>query len=145
MTYADRLIVIVITFYSPSCPGQETADGPFGLRVKLPPAQLFTTHGRDFILSLLMLNVKLGSCKYQFFYSFWFSLTWNRTQVYRFSSKRSIHSTTKRSFDFMSHILIRISCLERAHGNEEMYKKLKEKHLALVKDHADLLRKVSQS
>ena len=32
---------------------------------------------------------------------------------------------------------------ERAHGNEEMYKKLKEKHLALVKDHADLLRKVS--
>ncbi|CAK8691722.1 unnamed protein product [Clavelina lepadiformis] len=30
---------------------------------------------------------------------------------------------------------------KRAHGSEEMYKKLKEKHLALVKDHADLLRK----
>ena len=29
--------VIVITFYSPSCLGQETAKGPFGLRVKLPP------------------------------------------------------------------------------------------------------------
>ena len=28
----------VITFYSPSCLGQETAKGPFGLRVKLPPA-----------------------------------------------------------------------------------------------------------
>ena len=25
-------------FYSPSCFGQETAKGPFGLRVKLPPA-----------------------------------------------------------------------------------------------------------
>ena len=35
--------VIVINcnyiFYSPSCLGQETAKGPFGLRVKLPPAQ----------------------------------------------------------------------------------------------------------
>ncbi|XP_078482808.1 huntingtin-interacting protein 1 isoform X2 [Ciona intestinalis] len=30
---------------------------------------------------------------------------------------------------------------KRATGNEEMYKKLKEKHLALVKDHAALLRK----
>nr|XP_018670719.1 huntingtin-interacting protein 1 isoform X2 [Ciona intestinalis] len=30
---------------------------------------------------------------------------------------------------------------KRAAGNEEMYKKLKEKHLALVKDHAALLRK----
>ena len=29
--------VIVITFYSPSCLGQETAKGPFGLRDKLPP------------------------------------------------------------------------------------------------------------
>ena len=31
------VIEIVITFYSPSCLGQETAKGPFGLRVKLPP------------------------------------------------------------------------------------------------------------
>ena len=30
-------IVIVITFYSPSWLGQETAKGLFGLRVKLPP------------------------------------------------------------------------------------------------------------
>ena len=37
-------IVIVITFYSPSCLGQETAKGPFGLRVKLRPAHLSTTH-----------------------------------------------------------------------------------------------------
>ena len=44
--------VIVITFYSPSCLGQETAKGPFGHRVKLPPAHLSTTHGGGFMLSL---------------------------------------------------------------------------------------------
>ena len=37
MISLDIDIVIVITFYSPSCLGQETAKGPFGLRVKLPP------------------------------------------------------------------------------------------------------------
>ena len=46
------VIVIVITFYSPSCLGQETAKGPFGLRVKLPPAHLSTTHGGGFTQSL---------------------------------------------------------------------------------------------
>ena len=45
-------IVIVITFYSPSCLGQETAKGPFGLRVKLSPAHLSTTHSGGFKLSL---------------------------------------------------------------------------------------------
>ena len=29
--------IIIIAFYSPSCLGQETAEEPFGLRVKLPP------------------------------------------------------------------------------------------------------------
>ena len=43
---------IVITFYSPSCLGKETAKGPFGLRVKLPPAHLSTTHDGGFTLSL---------------------------------------------------------------------------------------------
>ena len=33
----ETLLVIVITFYSPNCLGQETAKGPFGLRFKLPP------------------------------------------------------------------------------------------------------------
>ena len=61
-----KKILIVITFYSPSCLGQETAKGPFGLRVKLPPAHLSITHGGGFTLSLLMLNVKQGSCEYQF-------------------------------------------------------------------------------
>ena len=45
-------IVIVITFYSPSCLGQEIAKGPFGLRVQLPPAHLSTTHDGGFTLSL---------------------------------------------------------------------------------------------
>ena len=34
---ATSAIVIVINIYSPSCLGQKTAKGPFGLRVKLPP------------------------------------------------------------------------------------------------------------
>ena len=38
-------VVIVITFYSPSCLGQKTAKGPFGLPIKLPHAHLSTTHG----------------------------------------------------------------------------------------------------
>ena len=66
MTIFWSIIVIAITFYSPSCLGQETTKGPFGLRVKLPPAYLSTTHGRGFTLSLLMLNVKQESCEYQF-------------------------------------------------------------------------------
>ena len=52
---------IVITFYSPSCLGQGTAKGPFGLRFKLSPAHLSTTHREGFTLSLLKLNVKQGS------------------------------------------------------------------------------------
>ena len=50
--YHVATIVIVITFYSPSCLGQETAKWPFGLRVKLPPAHLSTTHDGGFTLSL---------------------------------------------------------------------------------------------
>ena len=53
-------IVIVITFYSPNCLGQETAKGPFGLRVKLPPAHLCTTHGGSFTLSLLIAERQAG-------------------------------------------------------------------------------------
>ena len=63
---ATIVIVIVIKFYSPSCLGQETAKGPFGLRVKLPPAHLSTTHGGGFTLSLSMLNLKQESYEYQF-------------------------------------------------------------------------------
>ena len=30
-------VIVIITFYSPSCLVRETAKRPFGLRVKLPP------------------------------------------------------------------------------------------------------------
>ena len=40
---ANSATVVVITFYSPSWLGQETAKGPFGLRAQLPPAHLSTT------------------------------------------------------------------------------------------------------
>ena len=60
------LILIEIKFYSPIYLGQETAKGPFGLRVKLPPAHLSTTHDEGFTLSLLMLNVKQRNCECQF-------------------------------------------------------------------------------
>ena len=39
---------IAVTFYSQTCLGQETAKGPFDLRVKLPPARLSTTHDGGF-------------------------------------------------------------------------------------------------
>ena len=63
----DRVKVkIVITFYSPSCLDQETAKGFFGLRVKVPPAHLSTTHDGGFTQSLWLLSIKQGSCEYQF-------------------------------------------------------------------------------
>ena len=54
-----------LNFYLPSCLGQETAKEPFGLRVKLPPAHLSTTHGGGFTLSLTKLNIKQVSYEYQ--------------------------------------------------------------------------------
>ena len=39
------------------------------------------------------------------FYSLWFDPTGNRTQVYRFSSRRSIHSTTDLRKIFRKRIL----------------------------------------
>ena len=52
--------VIVITFFSPSCLGQETAKGPFDLRVELQPANLSTTHGRGFTLSFFVAERQAG-------------------------------------------------------------------------------------
>ena len=51
-TTCRLLVIIVITFYSPSCLGQGTAKESFGIRVQQPPAQLSTTHCEGFILSL---------------------------------------------------------------------------------------------
>ena len=95
-----------MSFYSPNWLDQKTANGPFGLQVKLPPAHLSTIDGGGFTLSLLLLNVKQGSCDYQF-YCPSFDRIWNRTRVYRFSCRRSIHSTTERVYevDFNAKIL----------------------------------------
>ena len=49
-----------------SCHGQETAKRLFSLRVKLPPAYLFTRHGGGWTLFFIMLNVNQESCEYQF-------------------------------------------------------------------------------
>ena len=49
--------------YSSGCLGQEAAKGPFGHRVKLPSVHVSTTYGGGFTQSLLMLNVKKGSCE----------------------------------------------------------------------------------
>ena len=46
------IIVIVITFYSPTYLGQETAKVPFGLQNKLTSAHRTATHGGGFTLSL---------------------------------------------------------------------------------------------
>ena len=66
-------------------------------------AHLSTTHGAGFTLSLLMLNVKQGSCNpvNTNFYTLWFDSIGNRTRVYRSSCKRFIYSTTDWS-SFMS-------------------------------------------
>ena len=53
-TNQPKAIVIVNTLNSPSYLRQETAKGPFGLRVKLPVLSAFLsiTHGGGFILFL---------------------------------------------------------------------------------------------
>ena len=75
--------VVVITFYSPSFPDQET------LSFSESSCHLHTTHGGGFTLALLMLNVQAGELNNR-----WFDPTGNRTRVYHFSSRRSFHSTT---------------------------------------------------
>ena len=83
----------VITFYSPSCLGQEAAKRPFGFRVKLPPAHLSITQGGGFTVLFLMLNVKQESCEHQLLGS---ALRFdppglgNQTELFGFSSRSSI-------------------------------------------------------
>ena len=50
------LLLIAPLFAKLPWPGD--SEGFFRLQLKLPPAQLFTTRGGDFTLTLLMLNVK---------------------------------------------------------------------------------------
>ena len=46
--------------YLPSCLDQAIAKGPCDLRVKLPPAHLFTTPGEGITLSLFMDEHQVG-------------------------------------------------------------------------------------
>ena len=125
--------LIVITFYSPSCLGQETAKGPFGLWVKLPLAHLSTTLDGGFTLSFLLLNVKQGSSKYQF-YSLWFQPTGNWTRVYYFSSRRSIHSTTVwlNRIDSRSCNLQETSNKQRRVTLQEVLQSIQSKNISLI-------------
>ena len=58
-----RFIALNFTLRSPSYLGQETAKGPFGLRVKLPSAHLSTTHGGGFTLSLFIAKRQAGKLR----------------------------------------------------------------------------------
>ena len=80
---------------SASCLGLKTTKELFGFGVNLPTTHISTTHVEGFTLPFLLLNVKQESCDYQF-NSLWYYPTENRTRVYRFSSRSSIHSTTAR-------------------------------------------------
>ena len=57
--------VIVITFYVPSCLGQETAKRPFSLRVKLPPVYhtWWRLHSVPFITER---QAESYDCEYEF-------------------------------------------------------------------------------
>ena len=48
------------SFLLQSCLGMETAKGPFGFRVKLLPAHLFTTYGGCFALPLFIAERQKG-------------------------------------------------------------------------------------
>ena len=85
-----EITAVVITLYSPSLLGEKTAKGTFGFRVKLPPA--YHTRSK---LHTVHFNAERQAIKLNTnFYSFWFDPTGNRTRVYRFSNRRSIHSNT---------------------------------------------------
>ena len=66
--------------------GQETAKGPFGLRVKLPPAHLSSTHGGgftrwSFYTATFNAERQAGKLWIPIFYGFWFDATRNRTRL----------------------------------------------------------------
>ena len=103
------VITFVIVFYSPSYLSQETAKGPIGFWVKLPPPHLSTTqvsHWRRLHTGWrlhtfpLIAERKAWKLWIPFFYSLWFDPTGNRTLVYRSNSRCSIHLTTKTHCQF---------------------------------------------
>ena len=74
---------IVIAYLFTKLPPRGDSKGTFISPIRLLPAHLCTAHGGGFPLPYN-------------FGRFWFNPTGNLTGVYRFSSKRSIHSITNR-------------------------------------------------
>ena len=100
MAHYIRLpFVIVITLCLPSCLGQKPAKGSFGLRVKLSP--VYHTRLRFHIVTLIAESQSKKAANTNFC-SLWFDPTGNCTQVYRFRSRRSIHSATDRLIHYDS-------------------------------------------
>ena len=89
------LYVIVITFYSPSCLGQEVAKdlSVFESSCHLPTC---LPHTVELHTVLLIAERPAGIALNSNFYSLWLDPIGNRTRLYSFSSRRSIHSTTYR-------------------------------------------------
>ena len=102
-------------FHSPRCLGQETAKGPFSLRVKLPPVHLSTTHSRGFTLSPKLLNAKHGSCELPISLVFGLTRPEIKPEHIAFVARRFIHSTTSLSFSnsiwTRSEITLTVLCL----------------------------------
>ena len=84
---------IVITFYSPSCLGQGTAKGPFRSSSQAATCLPHTAKSSYCPFNCWTSSREAVNTN---FYSLWYDPTGNRTQVYRFSSRRSTHSTTDR-------------------------------------------------
>ena len=59
--------VIIITVYSPSSLDHETAKGPFGLRIKLPPTHMSTIRGRGVTLCLFIAERQAGKLRIPIF------------------------------------------------------------------------------
>ena len=82
--------VIVITFFSPSCLGQETAKGPIGLRVKLQSVY----HTRWSLCAVpLIAERQAGRLRILIFKVFGLTEPEIEPRVYRFSSRHCIHLT----------------------------------------------------
>ena len=97
-TVGLKITAIVITIYSPCCLAQETAKGPFGLRVKLLLARQSTKYDKSFTLPFQYWTSNKEAVSTNF-YSLWFDPTRYWTRVYCFSNKRSIHSNIDRLND----------------------------------------------
>ena len=100
--YYIMLFNIVITAYSLSCLGQEKVKGPCGKKRAMYhlatclPHKVEVTQWSFCCWTSSMKAVNTNFC------ILWFNPTGNRTQVYRFRSRRANHSITNRLNSFLS-------------------------------------------